>query len=768
MRMRRYFLYLSMILLATGLLASCNDDFDTPPMVVPTAKDKPNTTIADFKAKYWKDVVNYIDTVKDDIVIHGYVTSSDETGNIYKSLYIQDETGGLTISVNQNSLYNTYRVGQEIVIPMKGAWIGKYNGQQQLGYPQYYQQGSVWEATFLPQDTWEGMAQLNGLPNMAKVDTMTVKISDLKTDKASLLKYQGRLVKLQNVKFEAANGELTYAEAGATTNRNLVDNQGNTIVMRNSNYATFRNDILPLGSGDVVGLLYYYNTHNGSAGTWQLYIRSTSDVIGFSTSTKGLLKDPYSIAEAISLQNQGKSGWVSGYVVGAVAPEVTSVKSNSDIEWKAPTTLDNTLVIADDPNCTDASKCVAVSLPQGTPFRAQANLKDNEAVYKTKIWVKGSLAPYMNMAGITGNSGSTEEFRLSVVTGGVTSLNEGFDGGKLPTGWTVATVSGDKSWYVTSFDNNYYAAMTGYKGTTPPFESWLITPALDIKNATSKVLSFLSQVNGYGSTTSRFQVYVLNSTDPATATVKQELNAKLAVAPASGYSAFVESGDVDLSKWADGSYYIGFRFYATKDANYATWCVDNVKFGQAGTKPQPSGTSADLSTMNGGLPTANYGNYTSAAGWAATNASLLRGGAADANPVFTFIGTATGSNSEYATAVNLSGKTTAVGKLVSPVLKGGCATLKFIYGCAYTESKGLSMRVDIKQNGVVVKSFTVTKADAVKYTAYDFSEAVGVTGDFTIEFTNLSPSGLTTNKDRVAVWNIHWTQPASAPRHARR
>ena len=67
-----------------------------------------------------------------------------------------------------------------------------------------------------------------------------------------------------------------------------------------------------------------------------------------------------------------------------------------------------------------------------------------------------------------------------------------------------------------------------------------------------------------------------------------------------------------------------------------------------------------------------------------------------------------------------------------------------------------------------MKSFTVTKTDAVKYTAYDFSEAVGVTGDFTIEFTNLSPSGLTTNKDRVAVWNIHWTQPASAPRHARR
>ena len=147
--MKRINLYLSMLLLMV-IAVGCSDEFDTPPMVVPTAEHKPNMSVADFKTKYWQDANNYIDTIKEDVVIHGYVTSSDVSGNIYKTLYIQDETGGLAISINGNSLYNTYRIGQEIVLPMKDLFIGKYNGQQQIGYPQWYAARSIWEATFLP------------------------------------------------------------------------------------------------------------------------------------------------------------------------------------------------------------------------------------------------------------------------------------------------------------------------------------------------------------------------------------------------------------------------------------------------------------------------------------------------------------------------------------------------------------------------------------------------------------------------------------------
>ncbi|MDO4510334.1 MAG: DUF5689 domain-containing protein [Bacteroidales bacterium] len=751
--MKRFYVYLSVLLLGITFVG-CNDDFDTPPMVVPQATHTPNMTIAEFKAKYWQDLNNYIDTVKDDIVIHGWVTGNDVSGNIYKSLYISDGTAGFSISVNGTSLYNTYRIGQEIVINMKDCFVGKYNGQQQIGYPQYYEKGDVWEATFLPLATFQAITELNSLPNPSKVDTIPLSISDLGTDAETLKKWQGRLVRIDNVKFPDADGVTTFANADATTNRNIEDEHGNTLVMRNSNYASFRANKLPLGTGSVVGVLSYYNTSATKldGGTWQLFIRDASDCIGFSSSTKGLIIDPYTVEEAIEGEAEGKSGWMMGYVVGAVAPEVSEVKSAADVEWEAPTTLDNTLVIAPSADCRDIAKCMVVALPQGTPFRQMANLVDWPEVLGTKILVKGKFEKFMGTHGITGNSGSKDEFQLSITTGGVTSVEEKFENG-IPSDWTIYTPQGDKKWFTSTFDNNTYACITAYKGTKPPYEAWLISPAIDIKKAKSRVLNFKSQV-GYQGATDKFEVYIFNGQVPFSGEVTDKINCTLAVAPSTGYSGFVESGDIDLSQYADGTYYIGFRYTAGTASNYQTWCIDDFSFGVA----PAAATRGDFESFNSGTATATYGNYTTKAGWKATNASILKGGAADANPVFTFIGFKTGSTTDYAMACNLSGKTSGVGTLVSPEIEGGLGTLSFNYGYAYTESNGVSFRVDIKQGGTVVKSFDVTKKDAVKYTAYEFKEEVNLKGAFTIEVTNLCPSKSTSNKDRVALWNMTWTQ----------
>ncbi len=730
--------------------AACSDEFDQPPMVIPTAEHHANMTIAEFKAKHWQDDRNYIDTVKEDEIIHGWVTSSDESGNVYKSLYIMDESGyGLSISINQNSLYNNYRIGQEIVLPLKGYFVGKYNGQQQLGYPQWYAAGSAWEATFLPQAMWESMVELNGLPDLSKVDTLEVNISDFQghTDAETLMKYQGRLVRINGVTFED-KGDVFAVQPTAdgkngSTNRNITDESGNTLIVRNSGYADFRGDILPDGEVDVIGLLSMYGT------TWQLYLRSASDVIG--GGGIGTYSNPYSVAGAIEAQNSAK-GWTLGYVVGAVAPEVTSVSSNADIEWKAPTTLDNTVVIADDPNCKDFTKCLIVPTPQGSPMRTEVNLKSYPQLYKTRVMVKGEFTACVGAPGIRVKDGSTDDYDILdviIVPPGRTELTESFDSA-LPSDWVNVAVTGDKKWYQTSFSDNGYAAMTGYRGTQPPFDAWLITPSLDIQNAKSKTLNFRTQVNGYGSTTTIFEVYLLNSSDPTKATVKVKLNPTLAKAPDSGYSNWVESGDIDLSQWADGSYYIGFRFHAEQDANYATWCVDDVNFGIA----PPLSTRADFETMP--ARTTTMGTYTSTKGWVASNSTLLEGGAADGNPVFAFIGFVTGSTSEYAKAPTMNGGTGSVGKIVSPTLQGGMKKLRFNYGCAYS-GKVLSFRVDVKQNGNVVKTWTISNDNVTQKTAYSFEENCSLQGDFTVEFTNLCPSNATGNtRDRVSIWNVNW------------
>ena len=120
------------------------------------------------------------------------------------------------------------------------------------------------------------------------------------------------------------------------------------------------------------------------------------------------------MAEAIEKQGAEKAAWVSGYIVGAVAPEVTEVKSNDDIEFTAPTVLDNTLVIAESADVKDYTKCIVLELPQGSQLRAAANLKDvaHKELLGTKITLKGKFASCMGTYGLIGNSGGYDEFFL--------------------------------------------------------------------------------------------------------------------------------------------------------------------------------------------------------------------------------------------------------------------------------------------------------------------------------------------------------------------
>jgi len=96
-----------------------------------------------------------------------------------------------------------------------------------------------------------------------------------------------------------------------------------------------------------------------------------------------------------------------------------------------------------------------------------------------------------------------------------------------------------------------------------------------------------------------------------------------------------------------------------------------------------------------------------------------------------------------------------VGTIVSPTLHNGLTKLRFNYGAAYSGTV-ISFRVDVKQGGQVVKSWTVTENPMTQKYAYSFEGDCSVNGDFTIEFTNLCPSNATGNKDRFSVWNVNW------------
>ena len=67
-------------------------------------------------------------------VIKGQVTTSDQVGNLYKTLYIQDETAGIEIKIGKNGLYNEYKLGQWLYVDCTGLTVGDYNGMINIGY----------------------------------------------------------------------------------------------------------------------------------------------------------------------------------------------------------------------------------------------------------------------------------------------------------------------------------------------------------------------------------------------------------------------------------------------------------------------------------------------------------------------------------------------------------------------------------------------------------------------------------------------------------
>ena len=91
------------------------------------------TTIAEVKQMYKDNGKEPYDITKH-CVIKGQVISSDQSGNIYKVFYIQDETGGIEIKMGKNGLYNDYKIGQWVYIDCTDLTVGAYHGMIQIGY----------------------------------------------------------------------------------------------------------------------------------------------------------------------------------------------------------------------------------------------------------------------------------------------------------------------------------------------------------------------------------------------------------------------------------------------------------------------------------------------------------------------------------------------------------------------------------------------------------------------------------------------------------
>ena len=259
--MKKNIIQFTAVLFAALLLGStiqgCKKRFDEPP-VEEYPSITPNATISDIKALH--TIGNTPTLITDSLVIEGIVVSSDEAGNFFKQLIIQDDSAGIELRIELSNLYSEYPVGRKVWVKCKDLFVGDYEGNHQL---------TINDAgDRIP----EGMLSkfLIGGPEDQIVTPQSVSILDIKNS----TRYRNMLVELDNVQFAAADSGQTYADAvtSSSLNRSIQDCNGNAIILRSSGYATFASDLTPGGNGKALGI------HTNFGTDAQLYIRDTDDL----------------------------------------------------------------------------------------------------------------------------------------------------------------------------------------------------------------------------------------------------------------------------------------------------------------------------------------------------------------------------------------------------------------------------------------------------------------------------------------------------------
>lgn len=308
MKTKKYILFALAVL---GLTTSCmKGSWDAPSDEVGMSaygnqdiKATNLKTIAEVKALFATEINgNSLKQVTQPMQIMGLVTGNDVGGNIYNSLYIQDNTGAIAISVGQGGLYGAFSVGQTVLIELNGLYIGGYGKQPQIGttYTNPNKEGATPQVGRMTRYTWQEHYKL-----IPAVDGLIVTPLEAvyNLNKLDIAQDCGKLITLKGVTLAEADGKAVYAPSDGSVT--LTANCANrtikglsNVVLRTSTYADFAKQAMPTGRVDITGVATRYND------TWQFLMRDINDIKESTTGPapeptptgKGTQADPYNAA----------------------------------------------------------------------------------------------------------------------------------------------------------------------------------------------------------------------------------------------------------------------------------------------------------------------------------------------------------------------------------------------------------------------------------------------------------------------------------------
>jgi len=311
--------YILGIALCSLVFASCQDgDNLKGEWDVPTIGDAPYgnnaiqetnvLTIAQLKTKFNKAITaNYrqpdsqisFEEVKEDLQIKAIVTANDVSGNLYKEIALQDATGAILVRISCGNLWPILPIGTEIIVDLKGLYVGNYRMQPSIGMPSSVSSGNYKgyaQLGYIANTTWEQHYKITG--NKGTVEPIEF---DASWGKAEALTQGGKLVKLTNVSFKRGsyydndkstnidipfNADAKFADPAFNNSvswyfNELNDNNSNgtaNVMLYNSNYAKFASEKLPQGKVNITGILKFYSTNPDRYPSWEVCMRTRDDL----------------------------------------------------------------------------------------------------------------------------------------------------------------------------------------------------------------------------------------------------------------------------------------------------------------------------------------------------------------------------------------------------------------------------------------------------------------------------------------------------------
>ena len=328
MKSGKEILYLLIIILMS---IQCNKKFDAPPEY--TGPDlQPNLSISALRAMHF---MGNFDHIINDFIIEGIVVADDSKDNFYKSIAIQDSTGGITIRLDGTGLYNDYPVGRKLAIKLNGLWMGDYARMIQLGAGVDRSDSLFPQIAPIPVPLFDRFLIKKSLQNT--IVPKTVRLDQLNDS------LQSCLIKIDNLEFAVADTGKPYADVINKLSDNTIVKacSGGSAYIRTSGFARFAGLKTPRGNGSLTAIYSVFRTDK------QLMIRDTSDVQmnGLRCTGAGsklLLTEDFTNQPPNT--NLTISGWKNISETGGKSFQIKSSNNNAYVEINAFATNQPTVV----------------------------------------------------------------------------------------------------------------------------------------------------------------------------------------------------------------------------------------------------------------------------------------------------------------------------------------------------------------------------------------------------------------------------------------